>query len=95
MAERISIDIAYTPEQRENGWAFYIHNFGFRAYADTEEEGQQAVSTAINTLLEALRNDRNRLTKYLDALEVQYRIQRVDSGVRSLILDEVLGAPAI
>lgn len=104
MAERIHIEIAYSPEQRENEWAFYIHDFGFRVYADTEAEGHQAVRAAINALLVALRHDRSRLTKYLDTLEVPYHIwgaperhplarHHIGSEVRTLNLDEVLGAP--
>ena len=94
MADLINIDIAYIPEQRDDEWAFYICNFGFRVYAKTEEAGQEVVTGAIHALLEALHNDRPRLIKYLDAREVQYSIQKQDSQIKSLKYEGVLSASA-
>ena len=94
MADLISMDIAYIPEQRDDEWAFDIRDFGFRVYAKTEEEGEKVVREAITALLEALSNDRPRLIKYLDARGVPYRIQKQDAQVKSLTYAGELSASA-
>ena len=97
MPDLITMDIAYIPEERESNWAFYVRDFGFRVYAKNQEEGEEVVSGAIHTLIDSLRNDRPRLTKYLDARGVKYQIQSgqseaSDSQVKSLRYERELNA---
>ncbi len=89
----LRMDVSVLTEEREDRWAFYVHEFGFTVYSETEQGGEAAVNDAISALLSSFRGDDSRLRKFLDAHQVKHSFGAVedagDPPLTSMVLREI------
>ncbi len=74
------MDVSVLTEKREDRWAFYVQEFGFTVYSETEKGGEEAVDDAISALLNSFRGDDEKLRKFLDAHQVKYLFSTVEAA---------------
>lgn len=55
MSKKMTLTLAVhvTAEEHEDRWAFYVHEFGFTVYGNSEEEGHERVAEAVTALLKS------------------------------------------
>ena len=73
----LKMDLSYDPIDEGDRWAFYVKDLGITCYAGQKEQGPAVVEATVETLLDALKRDSQRIREYLDARGLVYRMEEV------------------
>ena len=68
----LDVTLTVSTEERSDRWAAFVHELGFFAYGETEEEATDRVGHIVSALAESFAGDLPGFNAYLDKHEVKH-----------------------